>query len=102
MTTRITGYLDGVAYTVEMDADGVPDDESGCITHASPPLALAAVIARDGLVLDVMTPGPSVTVTIDEPIGVLAALIDAGEVVAVSGDPIPGYDDASVRDDAEH
>jgi len=83
---RVTGYVDGVLYTVETDPAVAPTETRGIIVNA-PDTLVARLSTYVGEEVSVTPVGPSVTGTFDTDTGVLGLLMALTEVVAVGDGP---------------
>lgn len=82
----VTGYADGVAYGVAVDADEATDNEDAFGLVTGNPAVLSLLAAHEGDTLDVTPTGPAYRLDRGDPESVLGALHALTEVVEVDGD----------------
>jgi hypothetical protein len=81
----IRGYHNQVAYAIAVDPDKTPDDD-GLVVSAGPVSTLALLRLHEGERVKMTPTGPEVEISLDDPQGIVAGLIEHTEVVAVEGD----------------
>jgi hypothetical protein len=88
----VRGWLDGVAYGLVADTDLPPHPIRGIVAQG-PDEVIARVAALTGQPVLVTPTGPEVTVSLTDPLGLLAGLARVTEVVGVDGDLPRGWPD---------
>jgi hypothetical protein len=81
---RVRGYVNGVVYALDADP-GSDHGEDGIVVACSPRTALELVRSHIGESADLAHPGPTVTISLTDPGGLIAGLHAFTEVVAVEG-----------------
>ena len=93
----IRGYDQGIAYALAVDPDQEPGVD-GLVASVAPPETLALLHMHDGERVKMTPTGPEVQVSLTDPQGILAALMEYTEIVDITGNVPAGVMPESVAD----